>query len=289
MKIRIVLLLILLLFSLRFILNLFEVFTVSSISMENTLFDGDRVLVKKQNFQDENFKNVKTHLRNKNIVFFKSFADNNIYIKRCVAISGDTIMVRNDSVFVNNTLLNINNSKFLYNIIDHNNNFGTDIKWTCNPIYLHNSHLLNNSNYYQALTFSGFKKMNNLKDSIEIKYVRDTTLYINNFFVKYRDWNQSNFGPVIISENLNHLNRIESNNFIWEVVDVNGFEQLSVTNEPYVFVMGDNTSFSTDSRHFGGVFINNIIGSASLILFSIDNNKKGIKKLRWDRILKVIE
>lgn len=50
------------------------------------------------------------------------------------------------------------------------------------------------------------------------------------------------------------------------------------------YVLGDNRSNSTDSRHFGPIPDSLVIGRARHVLFSWDNEAEGLKKFRWRRI-----
>ena len=50
------------------------------------------------------------------------------------------------------------------------------------------------------------------------------------------------------------------------------------------FVLGDNRDNSTDSRNFGLVPDNLVIGRAKHVLFSWNNEAKGLQKIRWNRL-----
>lgn len=54
----------------------------------------------------------------------------------------------------------------------------------------------------------------------------------------------------------------------------------------YFFVLGDNFSNSLDSRFWGFVSDKDIIGKVVTVLCSIEDRKKGFRKMRFDRILK---
>ncbi len=59
--------------------------------------------------------------------------------------------------------------------------------------------------------------------------------------------------------------------------------------QDFYYVLGDNTNNSIDSRTYGYIPQENIIGKVNRVLFSIDSSRKIWHKLRWKRILKKIK
>ena len=114
-----------------------------------------------------------------------------------------------------------------------------------------------------------------------------------------------NFGPLWIPlagatveltlENLPLYERIitayEGNTL--ETVDgeifINGEKAQSYTfAQDYYFMMGDNRHNSLDSRYWGFVPEDHIVGKPALIWLSIDGNKSFPKNIRWRRFLKFV-
>jgi len=56
----------------------------------------------------------------------------------------------------------------------------------------------------------------------------------------------------------------------------------------YYFMLGDNRHNSADSRIWGFVPEDHIVGKAIFIWLSVDKTKNSLKKIRWNRMFKKI-
>ncbi|GAA4396692.1 hypothetical protein GCM10023187_05090 [Nibrella viscosa] len=121
-------------------------------------------------------------------------------------------------------------------------------------------------------------------------------------------WNRDNYGPVTVPKEgvtipLNELNialygpviqKYEGNERVEltdKTVKINGQPITSYTfKQNYYFMMGDNRHNSADSRYWGFVPEDHIVGKAVFIWMSIDPNPDGFfNKIRWNRLFRVIE
>ena len=132
----------------------------------------------------------------------------------------------------------------------------------------------------------------------------DSDLTIFPFSSDYK-WTRDNFGPLWIpskgttveltTENLPLYERIitsyEGNELqvVNGVIFINGEEAQSYTfAQDYYFMMGDNRHNSLDSRYWGFVPEDHIVGKPALIWLSIDRNKTFPKNIRWRRFFKFV-
>ena len=70
---------------------------------------------------------------------------------------------------------------------------------------------------------------------------------------------------------------------------INGKEATSYTFKmDYYFMMGDNRHNSLDSRFWGYVPEDHVVGKAVFIWFSTDKDKSFLSKIRWSRLFRFI-
>ena len=145
-------------------------------------------------------------------------------------------------------------------------------------------------------------------DSI-VRKITKTKTANSNFFpneIPY-NWNEDNFGPILIPKSGMTIELNESNLPLYKKIIreyenntltkkgsslfINGKEATTYTfKKDYYWMMGDNRHRSEDSRYWGYVPDDHILGKPILIWFSIDGINDGIKnwKIRWDRLMTTV-
>jgi signal peptidase I len=118
-------------------------------------------------------------------------------------------------------------------------------------------------------------------------------------------WTIDNFGPILIPEagktvalNIGNLplykriiNTYENNTLAvsGNEIKINGQIATSYTfKQNYYWMMGDNRHRSEDSRYWGFVPEDHIVGKPIFIWLSLDPNAKGLNKIRWERLFTTV-
>ena len=232
------------------------------------------------------------------------------YIKRCVAIHGDTLEVKHGKVYVNGKPEpDLETLQYNYKIITNetpiNRRFLQEMGISNRTIK--NSYIGSNQQIL-PLTDKNAKKIKNLPNvrsiTREEKSPGKQSSYIFPHNSRY-DWNEDNFGPLYIPEKgktiqlttkklplyRRAISVYEDNKVRIKNGDIyiNGEQTNTYTfNMNYFFMMGDNRHNSADSRYWGFVPKNHIVGKALFLWMSIDSDASFLNKIRWNRLFDVI-
>jgi signal peptidase I len=236
------------------------------------------------------------------------------YVKRCVAIAGDRLEIRNKQIFVNGEPLeNPENMKFSYLVMAKDE--------------IHKRHLdkleLTSDDYYplgQRADASVVYKMlltPEQRNEIEalpfiLSIEEDFTTQDGpdaNIFPKAKNtsWNGDNYGPLVMpAKGMKMIVNDSTLALYGEMIQLHEENKnVSITNgelmidgenikeytfkQDYYFMMGDNRHNSLDSRYWGFVPENHILGKPLFIWLSINNEADLLNKIRWHRMFTLIE
>jgi signal peptidase I len=236
------------------------------------------------------------------------------YVKRCVAIAGDTLEVINGKAYINgNPQKNYPGIQNTYTVYTNGTPINSKI---IEGMGLNTEEIFFDANLpgYQAfpLNEDEIAKIKSLGNIVDIRQnidtyppdIPDSPLMIFPFTENFK-WTRDNFGPIwipsagsIVSltlENLPLYSRIissyEKNKL--EVKDsqifINGVVATSYKFKmDYYFMMGDNRHNSLDSRYWGFVPESHIVGRPSVVWFSKDQYNSFPNNIRWKRIFKFV-
>ncbi len=233
------------------------------------------------------------------------------YVKRCVAVAGDTFEIRKSYIYINGKKGKI----FKYE--EHNYHIKMKPGKSLNPKTLFDMGISKEDfNYSRQYPVEGYvlpltdEYVNKIKKfkSVEsiTKIVEDSGVYNPDIIPhdpRYK-WNNDNLGPLWVPEedktikidtfNLPLYRRVievyENNDLKVKSgkIFINGQETDKYTFKMnYYLMMGDNRSNSADSRYWGFVPENHIVGKPIFIWMSMDKDKTIFTgKIRWNRLLK---
>ena len=103
----------------------------------------------------------------------------------------------------------------------------------------------------------------------------------------HNNWTRDNYGPIYIPRKGDRILITEDNYWLYKrIADAYEFKPIAIGEEyefemDYYWMMGDNRHNSADSRFWGFVPEDHIVGRPMFIWLSIDKDKHGI---RWNRL-----
>ncbi len=252
------------------------------------------------------------HFFQKDVAQYKPIDKKSHYVKRCVAIGGDTLKINKGKIFINGKPTVYPDRTYLQHVykvttkpdmpftrttlIRLMKNYGIGVERLSSKMDIA---LMN-------LTNEGLKTIKNLSnvEKVELLDVGKGQMYGGN-----PEWDINNFGPIYIPKKgdkivltpqnyklykdiiekydehdkyhkvHNHKLTREGNKFF---LDGKPIKEYNVKQD-YYFMMGDNRSNSEDSRFWGFVPFDHVVGKPVFIFYS-----SGPEGIRWNRVFTTV-
>jgi signal peptidase I len=276
--------------------------------------DGDTVALKQQNqsyyslVRQAGRERVWTDKYNFGDIVARPVDKRENYIKRCIGLPGDTIQIINEVVFINGKPMEMPDlSQFMYQV--KTDGYPINRRLMKELDITEEVQMTEAGDQVITLTQASADKLRKLPNVMAVdKIIQPKGFwqpYIFPFDSAYA-WNVDNFGPLYIPKagatvqltlaNLPLYERIinayELNSLAVKdgKILINGKAATSYTFKmDYYWMMGDNRHNSADSRFWGFVPIDHIVGKAVFVWLSLDNNRSLFDgKIRWSKLMRSV-
>ncbi len=227
------------------------------------------------------------------------------YIKRCIAIPGDTLEITGGEVYINGKPADTELENLQYQHIVRTD--GTPLNMRSLErldIYPGDVTRASSSEYYISIREENAENLSNFRNVTSVtRWENPPGNYSRAVFPHdpLFPWNEDNFGPLVIpakgvtvtidTGNISLYRRIIT---AYELNDltikdnrifINGEQADEYTfSMDYYFMVGDNRHNSLDSRYWGLVPEDHIVGRPVFIWLSLDNNQSWLNRVRWRRL-----
>ena len=225
------------------------------------------------------------------------------FVKRCTALPGDTLRIYRGDLYINNVAIPLpEQGQMNYFVKTNGENINQETLDSIN--ITEGGRLSKEGEYLLTMTRADtavLSKMKIIKNINRYPFIEDEVFPGTD---KYK-WTRDDFGPLLVPQKGDSIHITLENLALYEdillnegniiektpkTILINGKEKAFYTfRMNYYFMMGDNRHNSADSRFWGFVPEDHVIGKASFVLFSVNKNAGFFQKIRWSRFFNSVE
>ena len=227
------------------------------------------------------------------------------YVKRCVGLPGQTLQIKDRIVYLDGKAnKEPDNVQYTYYVkLKRHLTDEEMLEW---KITMEDLTQLNQYGY-MPLTMTAYNALKGNKDLVEsIQLVTDASEWEIYPLNGNYHWTRDNYGPVWIPKKGESIDLTLENLPVYErpirvyegnelevrngKIFINGEQTTKYTFKmDYYWMMGDNRHNSADSRYWGFVPEDHIVGKPIFIWWSSDPDRHGISGIRWSRLFRMVD
>jgi signal peptidase I len=230
------------------------------------------------------------------------------YVKRCIALPGQLLEIRNGDIYINDSL-SAPPVKAQHEYLVRTKREGIHPDSIALLEITEGGRISGKGHYMFTLTDEKYEQLRQATYIQEIKkYIEKPGVQSEEIFPhdKNYSWNRDNFGPLLVPKKGDSVAiNLETLPLYHRLITVYEGNEVMIENDSvfinkkavthytfkmnYYFMMGDNRHNSVDSRYWGFVPEDHIVGKAVMTLLSIDKEKGFFSMFKGGRFFKSVE
>lgn len=272
--------------------------------------EGDTVML---NDQQTNYYDIvrlygREHARSQSELIYRPVDKRENYVKRCVAVPGDTIRVIGSQVYINGeTQIEIPKREYVYFIRTNGTMLNPEVLENMGIAKSDIGYNANSGVYTLPLTDENLAKIKSFGNVTEV--IKYESTEPNQLIFPHSEnyaWTEDNFGPLWVPQKGATVKLTPENLPLYErIISIYEDNKLEVKDGKiyiddkladsytfkmdYYFMMGDNRHNSADSRYWGFVPEDHVVGKASFVWLSLDKEKSFPSNIRWSRMFRSVK
>ncbi|SFW12625.1 signal peptidase I [Sinomicrobium oceani] len=240
--------------------------------------------------------------------YYKPIDKKTNLVKRCVGVPGDSLEIRDGYVYINGektVLPDRARPQYSYIVKTNGANLSPAYMYERFDVTDNFGQRSDGSYYFVALTEESALRLSKTPNVVSVERQVEASGRPNpRLFPNTKDnmWSADNFGPIYIPEKGKKIALTKENLPLYKriireyegnTLQVNGNE-ITINGQPaesytfkqdYYWMMGDNRDNSIDSRYWGYVPFDHVVGKPVFVWFSWDKISKNV---RWDRVFTTV-